>query len=308
MSLYENQAGITITSSKMQIVEVVYSNDQYLLHNVDEAYFNEPINFETDKETKILSLFQTAYNELIINKPLISKSVSFSLPLELFQIMQVPYDNTLLNQDLMEEFRWEFSILYPYLKVNDLVLQYLEIEKNPLNESSTAIVIAVNRKFLSLIQTFCEQNNLKLKFIDNAHIASDRALFLNNNLNDKGITLSVFYSNNNLSVIISFNGKPVYFKINQLKDAGEIISTLQNEIEKNSILSLSSKLISSAFISGDELSPSVTEAIRRTTGINLVYFNPFNKINPDKDLGINRYYSEKYNSFAPAAGIAFRLS
>lgn len=308
MSSYENHAGITITSSKMQLVEVVHNNDQFLLNNIDEVFFNESINFDLDKETKILSLLQAAYNELIIKKSLKSSLVSFSLPLSLFNIMQIPYDNTLLNQDLMEEFRWEFSVLFPYLKVKDLVIQYIEVEKNPLNDNNTAIVISLNRRFLYLLHTFCEQNKLKLRFVDNVHIASDRALFLNNNLNDKGVALSIYFSNNLLSTIISFNGRPVYFKLNQLKDAGEITTVLKEEIENNKIINVNTKMITSAFVTGDELSPSMTEAISRTIGVNLSYFNPFLKIIPDLDLQDNIYFTEKFNSFAPAAGIAFRLS
>jgi len=308
MSSFINHAGLTITSTKLQLVEVVYNGDQFILNNVDEVFFNEPLDLEKDKETKILTIIQSAYDELLIRKPLISNHISFTLPLSIFHVMQIPYDNTLLNQDLIEEFRWELSVLYPYLNVNDLVIQYLEIEKNPLNDNNSAIVIALNRKLLNHLYKFCEQNKLKLKFVDNAHIASDRALFLNNSLNDKGITLSVFFSYHNLSVIFSFNGKPVYFRIFTLKDAGEIIPLLNDVINNNKIISINKKLITSAFITGDEISSAVTDSLSKNIGIPFSYFNPFAKITPDKELYTNKYFSEKYNSFTPAAGIAFRLS
>lgn len=308
MNLLENHAGFTITTTKLQVVEVIHNQDQFILSNVDEVFFNEPLNFEQDKETKILSLLQGAFNELLITKQLKSNYCSFTLPLSLFQVIQVPYDNTLLNQDLIEEFRWEFSVLYPYQKTDDLVIQYLEIEKNPLNENNTAIAIGLNRKYLQLLFDFCEQNSLNLKFVDNVHIASDRALFLNNSLSDKGVTLSVLFSNNFLSVIFSFNGKPVYFRILPLKDASEIVPVLSKEINQNIILNIDKRLITSAFITGDELTLSLTDSLSKALGITFSYFNPFSKITPEEQLYSNKYYSEKYNSFTPAAGIAFRLS
>ena len=50
------------------------------------------------------------------NQPLQSDTLSFSLPLDLFYISQLPYDNTLLQRDLIEEFRWEYSIMFPFVK------------------------------------------------------------------------------------------------------------------------------------------------------------------------------------------------
>ena len=139
MTGFENHAGFTITDSKLQVVEVVYNGYQFILENVDEAYFNEQINFEKDKETKISALLQGAFNEIQIKKLLKSTSVSFTLPFDLFYIMQIPYDNTFLHQDLIEEFRWEFSVLYPHIKVDDLVIQYMEIDKNNIYEQNSAL-------------------------------------------------------------------------------------------------------------------------------------------------------------------------
>lgn len=308
MNLFENHAGLTITSTKLQLVEVKHLQGQYVLSNVDEVFFSEPANFEQDQETKILPLLQSAYNELSQKLKLKISNVSFTLPHSVFQVIQVPYDNTLLNQDLIEQFRWEFSVLYPYLKTNDFVIQYLEIDKNPLNGNSTAIVIGLDRKYLQLLFSFSDQNNLKLRFVDNAHIASDRALFLTNNLTDKGVTLSVLFSDNFLSVIFSFNGKPVYFKIIPLKNATEVVPALSREINQNSILKVEKELIKSAFITGDEVTSSLTESINKSLGVSFNYFNPFSKIIPAEELFSNKYFLDKNNSFTPAAGIAFRLS
>jgi Tfp pilus assembly PilM family ATPase len=308
MNSFENHAGFNISSSRLQVVEINFKSDQFNLENVDEAYFNENLDLEHDKETKINSLLQSAYNELLIRKPLKSNFVSFTLPLDLFHIMQVPYDNTLLNQDLIEEFRWEYSILYPYLPINELVIQYMEIDKNKLNETGSAIVIALPRKFLQIIHNFCSFNKLKIRFIDNAHIASDRALFVNNVLIDKGLVLSVYFSENNLSIIFSYDSKPVYFNIIQLNDAGQITSVLLDEINNNQYIKVNKNFIESAFIAGEDISISLAKSLSDTIGLNFKYFNPFEKIKPETNLHQNKCYVEKFNSFSPAAGIALRLA
>src|ERR1035438_3985362 len=88
MNSFENHAGFNISSSRLQVVEINFKSDQFLLENVDEAYFNERLNLEFDKETKINSLLQSAYNEILIRKPFKCNFVSFTVPLDLFHIMQ----------------------------------------------------------------------------------------------------------------------------------------------------------------------------------------------------------------------------
>lgn len=308
MAGFENHAGFNISSSKLQVVEVNYVGNQFRLVNVDEAYFNDPIDFDSDKDTKIGALLQGAYDELLIKKALNCSSVSFTLPFELFNIMQVPYDNTLLFQDLVDEFKWEFSVLYPFISVKNLVLQFYEVEKNIFNDSGSAIVFGIQRRFLQLMENFSKKNNLKLRFVDNIHIAAERSLSVSNALVYKGLTLSIHFNNRYLSILFAFNGKPLYFKVIQLNDASEIPDHLIREISESHNLRIEKSQIEAAFISGDEISGSVVQALKKVSGLDFILFNPFDKIRPSTDLYENKYYLDKYNSFSSAAGIAFRLA
>ena len=308
MAGFENQVGFTISNSKLQLTEVVYTEGRFILNNIDEAYFNETLNFEKDKETKISALLQAAFNELLIKKPLQSTSVSFALPFELFYVVQIPYDNTLLHQDLIEEFKWEFSVLYPYLSTSDFVIQYFEVEKNNLIDQSSVIVIAIARKYLQLINNFCINNNLKLKFIDNVHVASERALMLNYVSASRGLAMSVYLANKYFSLIFSIDGKPISFKVIPLNDAAEIPSRLIMETSPQKTFNISRNLIDNAYITGEEISESIIQTLNNALEIEFKYFNPFDKIKPDPNLFGNKYYAEKFNSFAPSAGIAYRLA
>lgn len=308
MTGFDNHAGFNISSSKLQVVEVSHENDEFKLVNIDEAYFNDPINLEKDKDTKISALLQGAFDELLIKKSLKATSISFTLPFELFHIMQVPYDNTLLYQDMIEEFRWEYSILYPFLSTKNLVIQYYEIEKNSFNIMPSSIVFGVQRKYLQMLHTFCDKNGLKLKFVDNLHIAAERALSVCNALIYKGLTLSVYFNNKFLSILYAFNGKPISLKVIPLIDASEIMEHLLRETKPSPSLKVERNQIEAAFICGDEISGSVVETLNKTLGLDFIMFNPFDKIKPSPSLYDNKLYLEKYNTFSSAAGIAFRLA
>lgn len=308
MTGFENHAGFNISSSKLQVVEINHEGEQFKLVNLDEAYFNDPINLETDKDTKISALLQGAFDELLIKKTLKATSISFTLPFELFHIMQVPYDNTLLYQDMIEQFKWELSVLYPYLSTKNLVIQYIEIDKNAFNIMPSSIVFGIQRKYLQMLSGFCQQNNLKLKFIDNLHIAAERALSVGNALVYKGLTLSIYFNNKFLSILYAFNGKPIYFKVIPLNDASEIMEHLLRETKPSPSLKVERSQIEAAFICGDEISGSVVQTLNKTLGLNFILFNPFDKIKPSPSLYDSKLYLEKFNSFSSAAGIAFRLA
>ncbi|MDO8551052.1 MAG: hypothetical protein Q7S39_13005, partial [Ignavibacteria bacterium] len=156
MTGYGNHAGFNITSSRIQLVEINYKNSQFILQNLDEVYFDERLKLSEDKETKIISVLQAAFNEILIRNRINSKAASFTLPPEIFYTVQLPFDNTLLYQDLIEELKWHLSILFPYVFINDLVIQHIEIPKNRIIDRDTILVSALKRKYLHWLKYFCE--------------------------------------------------------------------------------------------------------------------------------------------------------
>lgn len=305
---YENQAGFNISNSKLQVVEVNLVNDQFRLVNVDEAGFDELINFDSVEDKKLGALLQGAFNKLQKTKKLNSSTVSFTLPFEIFYSMQVPYDSSLLYQDLVEELKWELSVLYPFVNPKDIVIQFVEIGKNIFNDTQMALVFGMKRKYLELLDSFCKNNNLKLKFVDNMHIAAERSLSLSNTINYKGLTLSVYINKNYLSLFFNFNSKPLLFKVIPLNDASEISEYIAKETSGSSIVKIQRSQIEAAFISGENVNPNFVLTLKKALGINFNLFNPFDKIRPLPELYESKLYLEEYNSFSAAAGIAFRVA
>lgn len=305
---YENHAGFNISSTKLQVVEVNLINDQFRLVNVDETNFDEQINFDSISDAKLSALIQGAFDKLQKAKKLNSANVSFTLPFELFYPMQIPFDSSLLYQDLIDEFKWELSVLYPFLDSKDLVLQYVEIEKNLFNEKQMALVLGIKRKYLEILESFCNNNKLKLNFVDNIHIAAERSLSLSSAINYKGLTLSAYINKNYLSLFFNFNSKPLLFKVIPLNDASEISEYLSKETSGSSQIKIERSQIESAFISGENVNPNFVLTLKKALGINFNLFNPFDKIRPVPELYESKLYLEKYNSFSAAAGIAFRIA
>ncbi len=307
MTSFGNQAGFNITSSRIQLVELNYDGSRFILQNLDEVFFDENLKLADDKETKVISVLQSAFNELLIRNRIKSNTASFTLPPEIFHTIQIPYDNTLLNQDLIDELKWQMSILFPHIFTNDLVIQHIEIPKNKIIDRDTILISAIKRKYLHWLKYFCEENNLKIKFIDNSHFASERALAASQNLKEQ-IVLSLYLGNNYLSLIFSLNAKPFLFKVVSFDSAGEIPQIILKETSPTDSINLNRSMIDAQYITGEDVSNSFVNSLNTMAGMDFKLFNPFENINPDNGLFENINFSRKSSSFSPAAGIAFRIS
>jgi Tfp pilus assembly PilM family ATPase len=303
----ENHSGITVTPGKLQLVEINTKNGKSILQNIDEVFFDERLNITEDKETKITSVLQTAFNELLIKNRISPLTASFTLPVEMFYTVQVPYDNTLLYQDLIEEIQWELSILFPFVDPKDLVVQHIEIEKNKIVNQNTILISALRRKYLQMIKHFCDRNNISLRFVDSSLYASERALSCTFDLKES-ISLSLYLSSSSLSLIFSYNGKPVLFKTSTYYSATEIPQIVRRETSPSETININRSMIDYAYISGEDISDSLVNTLNRNTGIEFTRFNPFENITPDPKLLENKYFIQKFNTFSPAAGIAYRLA
>ena len=303
MNYYDSHAGFTFTNVKLQVTEITAKQNHFNVSRIDEIYFNEEIDFAKDKETKISSLLQAAFEELSIKNPITSNSASFSLPQELFVTSHLPIEHSLLNFDLTEEFRWNLSILYPYLNWNDYVISFYEVDEKNIGVNDIALVFALNRKYIKIINDFCGKNNLKLKFIDHCHLAANNILNLNL-LSKTNNHVSIYISQKTLSVLVSMEGKPVYYEDIPIKSAYEVPSIIKDKFNE---LNQKQFNFSLAFLFGDSTSSGIAKTLTEITGINFSLVNPFTQLKADTSIMTNKYYTETNHLFSPSAGVAARI-
>ena len=90
-------------------------------------------------------------------------------------------------------------------------------------------VFALNRKYIKIINDFCARNNLKLKFIDHCHLASNN--ILNMNLLSKANNhFSIYISQKILSVLVSIEGKPVYYEDIPIPSVHEVRGLIKDKL------------------------------------------------------------------------------
>jgi Tfp pilus assembly PilM family ATPase len=306
MSSFQNHIGINITASRMQLVEIFFNGTDFSLENVDEEFFDEQLRFD-EKEIKIYSVLQNAFNELIMRKPVESKYISFTLPYDMFRIIQIPWDKSLNDSDFIEFFKQEFSVIFPKIPVDDMIFQYIGVQNRDKNNSDSVIVVALLKKIIRVINTFCSENNMILKFIDNAHFASDRLITLDDSIEQDDGILSIYLSGKYLSFIYSKGSIPIGFNVTLVNHLNEVIPSLVKELRSNR-LSKFDLDITHVFMAGENISDSLINKAEDILNIKLNKLFPFEKIKLNPSLYDSKLFTEKSSSFSSAAGIAFRIA
>ena len=303
--MFNNHAGINLTDTKLQVVEINYRDDSFCLETVDQIYHVEHFSPELSEEA-IITLLQSSTEKLNKRKPILAKNVSFSLPNNFFKIFEIPYDDSLVKKDLIEHFRWELSVLYPNCNCEDFFLQHIEINKSSLIKEKRAIVIAIDRRHVFALNKFCDKNGLQLKFIDNVHLASNAFLYLEKPLIDNEISLSIYIDQKFSSVSAMDGVHPFYFKILN-PDSNNIFIDLTETIKKMEDFNLSLNDFKRVLLYGQDITEDFEHKLKNFFGLPLKKVNPFERLKAGEIIQNNPLYKMKFNSFTAAAGIAIRI-
>ena len=299
-------AGINITSSRFQFVEVEKDSNQLFITNLGQTFISPSINFEEQIESVIATQLQTAFDEITIKNPISSKFVSFTLPPELFITIQLPYDKNLTQTEITEEFRWEISQLFPFLPADELAIKFYEVWGNILPGENNALVVALNKKYLLLLKNLCAKNNLTPRLVDNASITANG--FINIFFSKQNsVNVNIYNSRNSVTLFLNVSSKPAYVKVLQKMD-NDLINPIAKELALEQLQEVLNKTSKFAFISGDNISTELLSEIRLTTKLDFVKFNPFEIIKFKSDLQNSEISGEQYSSLIAATGIASRFS
>jgi Tfp pilus assembly PilM family ATPase len=299
-------AGINITASRLQFVEVEKESDQLVVSNIGQTYISPPINFEDQVEANISNQLQTAFDEIKIRNPVNSTISSFTLPPELFITIQLPYDANLNQKEIREEFNWEVSQLFPFIPIDDLAIKFYELEKGILPGKNNALVVALNKKYLLLIKYFCLKNNLTPRLVDNASITANSFLNTSAATENASVTVNIFNSRHSLTLFINISSKPVYVKVFQKQDEG-VISRIIEVLSQENFRNLFSNPLRKAVLSGEVIGADSLFELQKATGLEFKKFQPFDLLRFKSGLQNTDISEDHYNTFTSAAGIASRF-
>jgi Tfp pilus assembly PilM family ATPase len=304
--VFNNHVGINLTDTKLQMVEINYRNDSFFLENVDQIFHAERFIPEM-KEENFLNILQLAFNKINKKKSLVSKDISFSLPNNFFKIFEIPYDDSLVKKDLLDHFKWELSILFPQLKPEDYLLQHIEVDKCSVRSEKRAIVFAIDKFYVTVLNKFCDQNGLHLKFVDNVHLASNAFLYLEKPLIDNEISLSIYIDQSYSSVSAIEGVFPFYFKVINHSFTNffeELTATIQKLDEFN----LSLNDFKRVLLYGQDITEEFENKLKNLFGLPLKKVNPFERLKVEESIISNPLYKIKFNSFTAATGVAIRIT
>lgn len=303
--MFKNHVGINLTESKLQLVEICYKEDSFFLENVDQSVLNEILT-PSLAENKIINALQNSFDKITKKKQPASRNISFALPNNFFKIFEVPYENSLIKKDLQDHFRWEISILFPACEKDNFFIQHIEVDKSTVRREKKAIIFAIDKNFVTVINKFCLNNNLELKYIDNVHLASNAFLYLDKQQVNNEMALSIYIDQKYSSVSAADGVYPFYFRV--LNSASQnILDELTIAVKKLNEFNISLSDFKKILLYGQDVTEEFENKLKFFFGLPLKKINPFERLKTEEGILKNPYYRIKFNSFTAATGIAIRI-
>lgn len=306
MLLFQNNAGFNITKSKLQLVEVNYTENDFYLENVDEEYFSDFID-SSIKETKFISILQSAFNSLVLRNPLKSNFVSFSLPYEFFKIVTIPFDNTLIESDLKEYVEWEFSLLFPQCYQNEYTLRYVKIDNSDLLGKNKIIIYAVEKRILKLLHKFAIKNNITIKFVDNVHLSANSIILSDSEFSKLQNSVSIYLTDDSVNLMLLEGANPVYLQSFSYSNINDLVTAFSNGFNALQKVNVDSGLFHKAYIFTDSVSDAIIEQVKTKLNVNLLRLNPFEQILQNPTIKENEITQKKLLMFSSALGTVLRI-
>ncbi len=305
MSLSFNNVGINLTETKIQVVEIINKGDKFFVENIDEEFFPEILNFE-DREGKIIDILQASFNEILLRNKFQSTNVSITLPPKEFKVFQIPLEKRLSQQDKSKYLKWEFERLFPYASAENFILKYFTIKEDAEKNSHEICAFALREKILITLNKFFLRNNLILKRVDHANLATINVLKGSKSTNGT-TSLNAYLGEKSLSLIFTKKFFPLFVKTIEFDSISEIPERLSSTMEATETFGLNKYDFMDGFIAGELISGSLLNQLKEKLDITLKKLNPFASLDMAEHLKSSPFFTEKYNSFASACGIALRL-
>ncbi len=302
MAVLSNQAGINLTISKLQLIEMSWNENEIILENADEELLAGYID-KNMKEPELVPLIQNAFNRIIQRKPLKAKNVSFTLPTQLFEFVELPIDDLLTKEDLAEHLNWEFSVLFPHKDPSDMLLRYFEIGGCNYQNTRKILTAAIEKKILGSIHKFCVSNNLTLRFVDNVHFAANLLIgsaYLPENY------LSIYSDDDFYTLMIFEKGKPKYFKSFDDRDVNSVIGQIHEVTQKYA--AAQGVKFTKIFLSGESITDHSVQVVDNHFKLEIHKINPFNNLKTAPHIFKKDLIENKAHSFTAPMGIAARIS
>lgn len=305
MPLFENHVGISVSINKIRLVELVYTENEFFLENIDEENFEEDLlpNF-IDKN--FFNVLHKSFQQILSRISISSKNVSFSLDPEFFQIFHVPFDTTLLKRDLIDHLKWELSKIKPSLNSGNYILQNIELKKVDESGYNQTAVLALHRNYFNSLIEFCKENKLDLKFVDYSHTASNNLLRFIKAI--KGLSgLSVFKSSHDYSFMILDDFIPTSLIKKESVQHDTYLADVKTKINElvGHRSGLSGFLFS--FITGSTIKKADIDSLNKMFDLNFKILDPFAVIKTSETFSSSINIQENTNEFTSAVGVALRL-
>ncbi|MHC1737000.1 MAG: hypothetical protein AB9882_03195 [Ignavibacteriaceae bacterium] len=299
----QNRIGVNITGTKLQFIEILSDNTEVRILNIGEQYFPGNIDWFFEKETVIEEILRVALRESVFSGKTNSKIVSFSFPLEVFRIFCSHYIRQLDKNELLRYYKWELSVLYPYLHISDYSISTAFLKSDSLLDDNRVIVAALYKRLMKVLLNLCREVGIIVGAVDTSHFAFDKTVQFLHKEFVRDISVTVYLDSNYFSFELFNEGNAVFYKMLPAKyDYYELLFDPEKiDPDLKSVM----KRIKKIYLC-NEGSSEIHTAFKEVNGAQIISSDLLSRLIVDDELKQKIGILNQQDYFS-AAGMAFRV-
>jgi Tfp pilus assembly PilM family ATPase len=315
----DTHLGVSMTGSKLRVVEAELVKGQLNLVNVAEIQLDIPFDFYVIGNDDFVSKFSDAINNAVESLGIRASSAAFALERRMVLLKKLLADRNFGPQELKRHIEWEAEqFIVSARSEYNIAFEKLGFFKNHLEEVA---VVAVRKAIVLYLKEIFYRTSLNLKILDVDLFAAIRALIKGIQSIESGSAALIDYCERGVELCVIRNGK--YYtstevtptrensgltRFTEVSD-GEMAKIVFDELQK--LISISGLEIGiddleTIFVAGDHVSADFISELERLQTVKVQIANPFKGLQLSLDSASEMEIQEHPERFLAGVGLVAR--
>lgn len=315
----DTHLGVSMTGSKLRVVESELVDGQFNLVNVAEVQLDVPFDFYVIGNEDFVQKFSNAINDVVQSRGIRASSAAFAIERRMVLLKKLLVDRNFSPEELKRHIEWETEqFIVSARSEYNIAYEKLGFFKDDLEE---VVVVAARKAVVLYLKEIFYRTSLNLKILDVDLFAALRALMGDTKPNASGLAALVDYCERGVGLCVIRDGK--YYtstevvppregsglsRFTEVSDA-EMAKTVSDELQKllsADNLNMESDDLKTIFIAGDQISDDFVSELERLQTAKVLIANPFKGLRLSLDSASEMEIQQRPERFLTGVGLALR--
>ncbi|MFZ5518120.1 MAG: type IV pilus biogenesis protein PilM [Candidatus Zhuqueibacterota bacterium] len=316
-----SMTGIHLRKNSLKLIEVENAaNQQYRINKIVQTKLNFPLTVATLGDENIIAKIGNELSQIFIDHNLSSQKVIFCLESPMTLIKKLPYDETLTEEELINQVDWEVKE-FSYSPEDEYIVDFHKLIRSHRRGAPEMVVVSVREKLISRLKRLFANGRIQVKVIDLDVFAAMRAIEVNYDLREGEMNALIEVNPTGLLFTIIEDKEFYYSQEVSLTKLGLEIDSLESSDEEEVAKFISKELrriildnklgenienLNRIFLYGDMVKDNILENLQNSYNVRIDRANPFRRLLFAPNVSVDENIWSRPETFTVCVGSALR--